>query len=167
MAVKVKKFMLGILATTSIAGSLSPSVTLAQESNLLAQRRLNCSVVENLGTALTPTILTEVNDNVAGTRHRINRRKTLVINEVLDASFNGCEITLLVDSTLERKVRRDAHGTFEVRGTISSFNLPRREVCYTDARVTDVSLSRTLSLGETIYRWVANRVLPNNQCFRQ
>ena len=67
--------------------------------------------------------------------------------------------------TLKRKVRRDAHGTVKMQARVSSLDLAQRKICYDSARVTDVNLSRTLGIGERVYKWVANIVLPNRGCY--
>ncbi|MEO0934386.1 MAG: hypothetical protein AAFY21_11730 [Cyanobacteria bacterium J06641_2] len=118
----------------------------------------NCNALESL----QPLILRKVNNNVAGQSHRISRRKRLVINHLKDISFNGCSMNIEMDVTLKRKFRRDAHGTVKVRADITNFSY--KQLCYQNAKVTDVNLSRTLRIGEAAYKWVANKVLPNGQC---
>lgn len=130
-----------------------------------AMAQLNCRVVEALGNGLQSEILTELNNHLAGERERISRRKELQINHIENVSFDGCRMTTTVNVTLERKIRRDAHGTVQVGADITSFNLPNRQLCYGNARVTNVNLSRTLKIGEAVYQWVANAVLPNSGCF--
>jgi hypothetical protein len=130
-----------------------------------AMAQLNCRVVEALGNSLQSEILTELNNNLAGQRERINRRKELQINHIENVSFNGCRMTTTVNVTLERKIRRDAHGTVQVGADITSLNIPNRQLCYNNARVSNVNLSRTLRIGETVYKWVANAILPNSGCF--
>lgn len=51
-----------------------------------------------------------------------------------------------------------------MQADITSFSLPERQVCYDKAQVTDVNLSRTLQIGEGVYKWVANKVLPSRGC---
>lgn len=161
----MKRVLLSIATAATLLGmGLGTPAASARPSALIAQSGLNCSVVESLGTALSPSILNEVNTRVSGESYRINRRKTLVLHRANAVSFDGCRMTVGLDVTLKRRVRRDAHGTVTLRGNISSFNLPRREVCYANLTVADVSLSRTLRIGEGAYRWAANRALPNSGC---
>ncbi|UKO96745.1 hypothetical protein [Nostoc sp. UHCC 0870] len=148
------KMILGSFMTLSFL-YLNPQPSMAQ---------LNCNVVESFGNASQSQILRELNNRLAGGSHNINRRKDLRINQVENVSFNGCRITVKTNVTLERKIRRDAHGTVTIRADITSFSLPNRQLCYENAKVTDVSLSRTLGIGEAVYKWVANRVLPNKDC---
>ncbi|MEM6449309.1 MAG: hypothetical protein AAF703_03245 [Cyanobacteria bacterium P01_D01_bin.105] len=161
----MKHILLTVATSVAFASSLVlPTTARAQEPILLAQRGLDCNVVESLGTSLSSSIVEGVNDTAAGERYRINRRKTLVINAARSVSFRGCNMSVVLDVTLRRKIRRNAHGTITLNGNISSFNLPRREVCYTGLNVSDVSLSRTLRIGEGVYRWAANKALPDSGC---
>jgi hypothetical protein len=130
-----------------------------------AKAQLNCRVVETLGNSLQSQILTELNNHLAGQRERINRRKELQINHIENVAFNGCRMTTTVNVTLKRKIRRDAHGTVQVGADITTLNIPNRQLCYNNARVSNINLSRTLIIGETVYKWVANAILPNNGCF--
>ncbi|MEM7555937.1 MAG: hypothetical protein AAF378_17940 [Cyanobacteria bacterium P01_A01_bin.84] len=125
---------------------------------------INCNAVESFGNAYKSQILTKINDSVAGKSQKINRRKTLRVNQVKSVSFDKCRIKVSTHVTLKRKVRRNAHGTVKMRADITSFNLPSKRLCYKNAKVTDVNLSRTLGIGEAIYKWVANKALPNNKC---
>lgn len=128
---------------------------------------LDCAVVESLGSALSASVLEDINQRTAGTSYRLNRRKTLVINNARSVSFRGCQLSLDLDVTLQRKIRRNAHGNIVLRGNISSFDLANREVCYTDLKVADVDLSRTLGVGEAFYRVFANAFLPNSGCLSE
>jgi len=123
----------------------------------------NCNVVEAFGNALTPQILARINAGAAGQSHRINRRKTLQIVGVDRLSFAGCDVRLRSQVTLKRKVRRDARGHVGMTARVVSFSAT--EVCIADPRVTSVSLSRTLRIGERVYRWVAGKTLPKTMCF--
>ncbi|MDJ0733936.1 MAG: hypothetical protein QNJ47_07605 [Nostocaceae cyanobacterium] len=129
-----------------------------------ANAAINCSAVESFGNALKSQILTEINNEIAGESYKINRRKTLKIHGVEDISFNGCRIKAKTKVTLKRKIRRDAHGNIKIRADITSFDLAGKRLCYKNAKVTDVSLSRTLGIGERVYRWAANKALPNGKC---
>ena len=161
----MKRFLLTMATSVAFASSLIlPSLVRAQEPTLLAQSGLDCNAVETLGTALSASIVDGIDDRTAGESYRINRRKTLVINSTRSVSFQDCNISVVLDVTLKRKIRRDAHGTITLNGNISSFSLPRREVCYSDLNVSDVSLSRTLRIGESVYRWAANKALPDSGC---
>ncbi|MBD2595472.1 hypothetical protein H6G74_14190 [Nostoc spongiaeforme FACHB-130] len=128
--------------------------------------QINCNVVESFGNTYNSQILRAVNDRLAGEDINVSRRKDLEINRVESISFNGCRITAKANVTLERKIRRDAHGIVTVRADITSFSLPNRQLCYDNAKVTDVSLSRTLNIGEAVYKLVANTIFPNQECLR-
>lgn len=129
-----------------------------------ALARLDCRVVESVGNEMAESIREDLHAEVAGDTYRISRRKKLVIHSVDRVWFEGCRMRALQSVTLKRRVRRDAHGTVRLGADITDANLRTREVCYDRARVEDVSLSRTLGIGEAVYRWAANRVLPDNDC---
>ncbi len=59
-----------------------------------ASAQANCSVVETIGNGANAFILEQVNDNVAGTRQRISRRKKLIIHGAEAVSFDGCHMRL-------------------------------------------------------------------------
>lgn len=103
-----------------------------------------------------------INSQVAGYSYKISDRKTLVINSVQSVSGTECHINAVANVTLKRKLRRDAHGTVSMKGDVYLGN--GLKLCIANPRVTDVSLSNTLEIGESIYQWVANKVLPNDLC---
>lgn len=129
-----------------------------------AQGALDCRLVESVGNARSASILASLNTAVAGQENRINRRKTLVIHSVERVWFDGCRMRAVQNVTLKRRVRADAHGTVQIGADITRANLRTGEVCYESASVEDVSLSRTLGIGEAVYRWVANRTFPDDGC---
>ena len=104
---------------------------------------------------------------MAGFEQRINRRKTLRINRLESASFNGCQVDINLNVTLKRRIRRDATGRVSIRANITSVNLVtggRAEICVRNPEVRSVHLSHTLRIGEAFYRRAANRALPDNTC---
>ncbi|MEM9213230.1 MAG: hypothetical protein AAGD25_02690 [Cyanobacteria bacterium P01_F01_bin.150] len=163
----MKKILSALTTASLLMVSLESAIAHPQPSTSLAQKSLDCSIVENLGNSLDAEILAQVNERVSGESHRISKRKKLIINQVESVSFQACELTIELDATLKRKIRQNAHGTITLRSTIDSFNLPEREVCYTDLRVSNVSLSRTLNIGERVYEWAANRALPDSGCLSE
>jgi hypothetical protein len=150
------KVILGSFVTLSFL-CVNPQSSMAQ---------IDCNAVESFGNTYNSQILRELNNRIAGEDINISRRKELEINGVESISFNGCRITGVANVTLERKIRRDAHGTMTVRADITSFSLPNRQLCYENAKVTDFNLSRTLGIGEAVYKGVANIIFPNKQCLR-
>jgi hypothetical protein len=127
---------------------------------------LSCPVVETTLTAGNTIVLAALNQRIGGSEYRLNRRKTLVIHGVRELSVSGgCELTAVVDVTLERKWRRDAEGTVTVRAhvDVDAATSGVVQLAFSDVRVIDVSLSHTLGIGESIYAWVANKVLPDSE----
>jgi hypothetical protein len=126
---------------------------------------LNCRVVEAFGNASRDTILANINATVAGQERRINRRKTLVIHEVDDIRFTGCDVLVDANVTLERRIRRDARGNAQVAGRVASISRERRQLCFErNPRVVRMDVSNTGIIGESMYRWVANMVQPVDRC---
>ena len=103
-----------------------------------------------------------LNSQVAGSSHRINKRKTLVVNKVDSVTGTSCNIRSQVGVTLKRKIRRDASGHVILKGTL---RLDGGKICIANTSVADVDVSNTLNIGEAVYKWVANKVLPNELCF--
>lgn len=158
-----KEAMKKLLLATLFASAIVPIWTVKAAQP--ADAALNCSAIESFGNTFNSALVNQANSRIAGTSYRINRRKTLKIHELRHLDFRGCRVNMTTNVTLKRKIRRDAHGTVKLSADISSVDLAGKKVCYTNARVTDVDLSRTLGIGESVYQWVANRALPNGGCF--
>ena len=137
-------------------------ITLLASFNLKAATP-DCRVVEVIGNGGANLITEKINDQVRGVRKKISRRKTLILKDVRELNFQGCQLTLKLQATLKRKIRRNAHGTITVKANVKSF--ARDQVCLNKIRVSKVSFSRTLNIGEAAYKWAANRALPNNSCY--
>lgn len=154
-----KQLLLALALSGTMAGVVTSIPSAAQA------RSLDCNQVETLGNRYDAQLLNAVNHKVAGQTHRINRRKKLRINQVEAIQFNGCRMKVKANVTLKRKVRRDAHGTVKMQARVTALDLAQRKICYDKVQVTDVKLSRTLRIGERVYQWVANMVLPNRGCY--
>lgn len=126
---------------------------------------LNCRFVELAGNASRDTILASINASVAGQERRISPRKTLVIHEVDDIRFSGCDVLIDANVTMERKIRRYASGNARVAGRVASISRERQRLCFEDnPRVVRLDVSNTGIIGESMYRWVANMVQPVDRC---
>lgn len=150
------------LANQNVQSAIASEVDLGSNEILMAQV-LSCSQLEVFFNAFRPQILEQINAQAAGASHRISSRKQLIIHRVDSIRLEGCQMTAVANVTLKRKVRRDAHGTVTLRADISA-DPAARQVCYRNPHVTDVSLSHTLGIGERVYGWVANKVLPAGDC---
>lgn len=137
-------------------------------TNLLALANsyaaLDCSVVEQFGNLAASYVDDQISDQVVGMKQKLSKRKTLHIRDVQNVRFDGCTIKMKLKVKLARKIRKDAFGKIGVKATVKSFS--RSRVCLKNAKVTSVNLSHTTGLGEAIYKMVANKVIPNNKCFR-
>lgn len=161
---KLSKLCLALGATT-LSTATAVLATLFFPNSPPAKAEVDCTAIETLGSNFNPYILNTLNGALGGQIHRINRRKTLKIHGVNSVNFNDCSMVLELNVTLERKIRRDAHGTVAMTVNISSFEPIQRSFCYEGARLTSVDLSRTTIVGEAFYRWIANMVMPNSDCF--
>lgn len=103
-----------------------------------------------------------INAEVQGFSYKISDRKRLVVNGVDAVSGSNCNLRATLDVTLKRKIRRDAHGTVVVKGTLA---VRDNKICVVNPSVADVDLSNTLNIGEGVYKLVANKALPKNLCF--
>lgn len=150
----------GVALTMLVSSFAAPNTARADE--------LTCGEIDFLGALFDARIEAELDEQVAGTSKRINRRKRLVINHIQDVRVDGCRITVVANVTLKRKIRRDARGTVTLKGNVTVDNLGGSvfDLSFSNVRVTDVSLSNTLRIGEAVYRWVANIVLPNSRSVR-
>ena len=128
-----------------------------------AHAALDCRVVESLGNHLRPQIVRGLDAQIAGHEQRISRRKTLVVHGTRSLGLRGCYLDARFDVTLKRKIRRNAHGHVRIEAKVVEAG--RDHLCLSEVRVTEVNLSRTLRIGEAVYRGVANRAIPNRQCF--
>jgi len=153
---KIATVLMTLVLGTIGAAAVTP--TTAHAANL------TCSQIEFLGALFDTRLEAELDTRVAGEEYRISRRKQLRINGIKDVTVNGCNITVVADVTLKRKIRRDADGTVTMKGKIAvnSLGNDKFELRFTDIEVTDVSLSHTLGIGEAAYGWVANLVLPDS-----
>jgi len=124
---------------------------------------INCRSVEILGNAGSAYILNEVNQEIAGFTQKLTKRKTLVIKRADSVSFNGCNAEMKILVSVKRKIRRNADGYILLTATVNEFN--GRKVCLSNAKVKRVRLSHTATLGEAVYKLVANKALPNQTCF--
>lgn len=98
---------------------------------------------------------------VAGKTVKLTKRKKLVIRGVDWVSGTNCNITTKLDVKLKRKIRRDATGSIKIGGQLY---MNGGDFCIKNAKVKSINLSHTTGLGERIYKWVANKVIPNNTC---
>ena len=121
------------------------------------------SALECAGLTIPDALAVElVNSQVAGERFEISDRKSLEIHQMESITGSECSFRAVVDVTLHRKIRRDASGTVVLKGDL---RLEDGKICVANASVADVDVSNTLNLGESIYKWVANRALPSTLCF--
>jgi hypothetical protein len=97
-------------------------------------------------------VLIVINDELVGYEHEINKRKTLVINYFESVTSDGCEVVIEANVTLKRKIRKDAHGTMILEGTLDTSD---GLICLLDTHVTDFRLSHTLEVGEWFYEKLA------------
>jgi len=126
---------------------------------------LPCGAVEILGNHMQRQVLDKINSLAAGYTYNISPRKKLIVRSASDVSFSGCSATLKLNVKLTRKLRRDAIGNIVVKADVKSYT--GDEVCFSNVKVKKINLSNTTGLGESIYKAVANKAIPNNLCVRQ
>jgi len=153
--------------STALAVAVALSV-LTVGARPASAEELSCRVVEAIATGAPDVVLELIDEHVGGTEVRLTPRKRLVIHgaeRIVAAS--GCRVTIDFAVTLERRLRRDAHGTARVQATVGVRRVDPAnvEICFSDPKVLDLELSRTSAIGELAYTGVANRFMPENACY--
>ena len=123
----------------------------------------DCVTTEREGNRYAPLIIAQINAYAAGESYTISRRKKLYINRINSISFEGCRVTIVANVTLKRRIRRDATGNATITATVSSYSLSN--FCLQNPKLDKLKLSNTLRIGEGFYKWIANKVVPNNHCY--
>ncbi|MEL6979138.1 MAG: hypothetical protein AAGM38_10710 [Pseudomonadota bacterium] len=142
--------------------SMASLVAIAPSS---ASAQVNCRLVQGIGRAVEFDILQQAN-NALPYEERLSKRKRLRVNGVDQVNFSGCQVSLRANVHLKRKIRRDAHGHIWMVGQVTDLNIGDRRVCISNIRLNRVKLSRTMRVGEAIYRKVANNRIPRRICSR-
>jgi hypothetical protein len=170
-----------IHSRTILAGSalVLAAATMALSSAGAQDRELDqsgerafCSLVETLGNnSMNDEIKRQIDALYAGFTQEVSKRKTFHINGTDSVRFSGCNMTIMLDGELKRKIRRDAAGKIYVEAVMQNIQFDRGSRlssgtgCIKQAEVDKVRLSNTLRIGEAIYRRVANRFVDSQQCF--
>jgi len=123
----------------------------------------SCAQIDTLGPLFSPQVQERLNSELSGYSHRISRRKTLLINYVSSVRVSSCRLIIDLNVTLQRRIRRNAHGTVRLSSQVRSIS--ETSACLSEISVDDVDVSNTAILGEWVYGLVANSVIPNNRCF--
>jgi hypothetical protein len=100
-------------------------------------------------------VLIIVNAELSGYEHEISKNKTLVLNSFESVTGDECEVVIEANVTMKRKLRKDAHGTMILEGTLDTSG---GQLCSVDTHVTDFSLSHTLGPGEWFYEKLAGKI---------
>lgn len=114
-----------------------------------AAARIDCD-----GIVLSDRIATfGVNLNVRDERMRLTNRKTLVVHGARAVDADGCDIEVVLNVTIERTRRRDAVGTITISGVLERDG---DDLVLSEAHLDDIDVSHLSSLGEAIFRGIAN-----------
>ena len=135
---------------------------------LLAALSVNaqkCQLIEGVGNSMRESILAEMNRTTAGATYKVSSRKTMVINKIESIRFEGCKAIAKANVTLKRKIRRNARGTVTITAEVDKYTKTR--ICLKNQRLDKIRLSNTLRVGEGFYKWIANKVIPNNVCYNK
>jgi hypothetical protein len=158
------------LAVFSMALALSTVAVSATSVGNAQASPLSCQNIDDNLALFGETIRMQLNARVAGLELKISNLKRLVSHGVnsITAGGGNCEVTVVAQVTLERKLRRDAHGTITMRAHVDADAVTEPltkktilDLRFTKIHVTDVSLSHTLEIGESFYQWIANKILSN------
>lgn len=168
-----------IIFATSVlafsAASMAPSSARAQNPDLdQSGQQAFCGLVESVGNnSKNDEIKRQLDVLYAGLTQEIRggKRKTFHINRTDSVRFSGCNMTIMLDVELKRKIRRDAQGKVYVEAVMQNVEFDRGSRlrsgtgCIKEAKVDKVRLSNTLRVGEAIYSWIANKSVESQQCF--
>lgn len=155
-----------VAAVTFILANVG--LTALQERNAHAAP-LTCAEIQ-VGTGLyNDRIIAGFEEQLAGEEFRITKRKTLRIDGLAELyADNDCNLTVVVNVTLKRRLLPDAHGTATVRAHVTSAEVTESttlELYLDHKRVTNVELSHIGEVRERIFESLANfviRLLPDS-----
>ena len=131
----------------------------------LSANAQKCQLIEGVGNAMKTSILAEMNRTTAGATYKVSSRKTMVINKIESIRFEGCKAIAKANVTLKRKIRRNAKGTVTIKADVDKYTKTR--ICLKNQKLDKIRLSNTLRVGEGFYKWIANKVIPNNVCYNK
>lgn len=139
----------------------------------LSAQSLNCRVIESVGNHpdINPILLDKIRNQSVGMSFKgLTNLKKIVIKDIERLRFEGCKAIAIARVVVDRKVRKNAKGTILVKGdVVKAENLLGKSgkslVCITNATIKDVDVSNTFRLGEKFYKWVGNKVFPDNHCY--
>ena len=114
--------------------------------------KADCDQLQSQSSTIKRILLTEMNKELAGKKHKVGKLKDLVIKEVKDVTFSGCKATFKVAVKMSRGVRRNAHGNLYIDADVLEYKAGR--ICLGNATVDRAKLSNTTRLGERFYSWV-------------
>jgi len=152
-----------VLAATTVA--LTTLGTAAVQERAAHARTLTCDQIQLAATIFNSQIVDKLDACAAGEEFVISDRKKVVLDGVSVIRAAGCEITVVVDVTLKRKLLRDVHGTVTARARVTADTLDdnRLKLAFDNIRLADVDLEHIGALREWLFERVANRVLPNRE----
>lgn len=130
-------------------------------------------VIESVGNNpdVNAILLEKLREQSVGDSYEgLTNLKKIVIKDLESLRFEGCNAIAIARVVVDRKVRRNAKGTIRIKGEVVRVNnllgkTGLKSVCISNATIKDVDVSHTFRLGEKFYKWGANKVFPNNQCY--
>ena len=135
-------------------------------ANQPADAALNCKKVEAFGNKQNVKVTKGLNNIYAGKRYGLKLGRRLQLRKVSNVKFNKCRINFKASAALKRgKLFRTKRGFVTVVANVTSFSPRKKEICYRDARITNVKLSKVGGNIETIIKTHANKKsLPDQAC---
>ncbi|MEM7554981.1 MAG: hypothetical protein AAF378_12935 [Cyanobacteria bacterium P01_A01_bin.84] len=133
-------------------------------ANQPANASLNCEKVERFGSKREGKVLNGLNEIFKGRRYKLRAGRKLKIREVKSAKFQKCKLNFITAATLQR-VRKNGQGTAQVVADVYSIDRKKKEICYRNAKIVNVKLSRTGGNMEAAVKRNANKKsLPDQAC---
>ena len=124
---------------------------------------LDCTVVETTGDSMGRAIASDLSRKVAGQKNEITGQKTLILNNVVNVWFTGCEIEAMSQVTVKREFKSTLHGLVSMKGQVTKFD--DTEICVANIGFVNGTLPKDASISRAVYNWVVGQSLPNGTCF--
>jgi len=127
----------------------------------------NLNNIQKCDIPISGPMLENLNKEYKDYTHKISRRKKLIVKKISSVCLkfdNGRpKVVIKVDVKLSRKFRRDGNGHIDI---IAELKFDGDYACLYNSKLKTLKLSRTLRIGEHIYKSFAGQVIKDNTCFK-
>lgn len=104
-----------------------------------------------------------LNEVVKGKKEKLAAGRSIIIRGVNSLSGDGnCHVRAVLAVTMTRPVLSDKKGTVLIKGDIKNVN---GKMCLSNPYVVSVDLSGIGALRESLFKFIANKAIPDPMCF--